>query len=182
MTSPRETISPMLIAFLPTMRRFALSLTRSQDAADDLVQAACERALTRADTFTPGTRFDAWTFRIIRNLWIDRMRSARSRPTEGLEDDDTVMGADGVKEVDSRLDLSDTARAIMQLPDDQREILTLVCVEGLSYAEAAAVAGVAVGTVMSRLSRARTRLAGLLEADGINGVESRSSATRGSRP
>jgi len=181
-TSPRETIAPMLIAFLPTMRRFALSLTRSVDAADDLVQAACERALSRADSFTPGTRFDAWMFRIIRNLWIDTVRSAQSRATDGLENEDTVMGADGLREADSRLDLSDTGRAILQLPDDQREVLTLVCIEGLSYADAASVTGVAVGTVMSRLSRARTRLASLLEAEGIKGAQDRSPAARGSRP
>ena len=75
----RDTIGPMLIAFLPTMRRFALSLTRAPDQADDLVQAACERALLSAESFQPGTRFDAWMFRIVRNLWIDRLRRVKTQ-------------------------------------------------------------------------------------------------------
>jgi RNA polymerase sigma-70 factor (ECF subfamily) len=173
----------MLIAFLPTLRRFALSLTRSADAADDLVQAACERALASADSFAPGTRFDAWMFRIVRNLWIDRVRKTKTQAADPYDDaNDTLMGEDGAQVADSRLELSDTARAILQLPDEQREILTLVCIEGLSYSEAAEVAGIAVGTVMSRLSRARTRLASILAEQGINVAEGRSSAKRGSRP
>jgi RNA polymerase sigma-70 factor (ECF subfamily) len=82
---------------------------------------------------------------------------------------------------DSRLELSDTARAILQLPDEQREVLTLVCIEGLSYAQAAEVMEVKIGTIMSRLARARTRLATLLEDKGINVADGRSSAQRGSR-
>lgn len=182
MSSSRETIGPMLIAFLPSMRRFALSITRSADAADDLVQAACERALASADGFAPGTRFDAWMFRIIRNLWIDKVRRTKTQASDPIEEGQEFIGEDGVRVAESRLELSDTAQAILQLPDEQREILTLVCVEGLSYAEAAAVAGVPVGTVMSRLARARTRLAAILAQQGINVTDGRSSAKRGSRP
>jgi len=180
-SAPRETISPLLVAFLPTARRFALSLTRSPDAADDLVQAACERALQSAAGFTPGTRFDAWMFRIIRNLWIDRIRRNRTNPAAPLEEGEEVMGTDGVAVAQSRLELSDTARAILRLSDEQREVLTLVCIEGLSYADAAGVMEVPVGTVMSRLARARTRLAALLEAKGIDVADGRSSSQRGSR-
>jgi RNA polymerase sigma-70 factor (ECF subfamily) len=169
----------MLIAFLPTMRRFALSLTRSGDQADDLVQAACERALLSAESFAPGTRFDAWMFRIIRNLWIDRLRRTKTQAAVPVEEADNLEGADGEDTAVARLELSDTAAAIMRLPDEQREVLTLVCIEGLSYGEAAAVIGVPIGTVMSRLSRARVRLAQLLEAKGITVAAPRSPAKRG---
>ncbi|MBJ3774775.1 RNA polymerase sigma factor [Acuticoccus mangrovi] len=171
----------MLIAFLPTMRRFALSLARQHDVADDLVQSACERALLNAGSFQPGTRFDAWMFRIIRNLWIDRIRRTNTQAAAPVEEADAVVGTDGVAVATSRLELSDTAQAIHQLPDEQREVLTLVCVEGLSYAEAAGVMGVPVGTVMSRLARARTKLAALLAEKGISVGAARSSPTRGSR-
>lgn len=175
----RDDVGPMLIAFLPTMRRFALSLTRSVDQADDLVQSACERALLSAESFAPGTRFDAWMFRIIRNLWIDRIRRTKTQAAVPVEEADTVEGGGGEDAAVSRLELSDTAAAIMRLPDEQREVLTLVCIEGLSYAEAASVIGVPVGTIMSRLSRARVKLAGMLEAKGITVAAPRSSATRG---
>ncbi len=177
--SARDVVGPLLIAFLPTMRRFALSLTRAPDQADDLVQAACERALLSADRFEPGTRFDAWMFRIIRNLWIDRIRRTRTQAAVPVEEADTVEGAEGEDAAVSRLALSDTAAAILRLPDDQREVLTLVCVEGLSYAEAAAVIGVPIGTVMSRLARARVKLAAMLEDQGISVAAPRSSAKRG---
>lgn len=182
MSASRDTIGPMLIAFLPSMRRFALSLTRSADEADDLVQAACERALASADSFTPGTRFDAWMFRIVRNLWIDRVRKRKTQASDPLDEAPEPVGDDGVAVAEGRLELSDTADAIMKLPDDQREILTLVCIEGLSYAEAASVAGVPVGTVMSRLARARTKLASILSEKGIDVTSGRSSAKRGPRP
>lgn len=181
MGGERDTMGPMLIAFLPTMRRFALSLTRSADAADDLVQAACERALVNAASFSPGSRFDAWMFRIIRNLWIDRLRRARTRAAVPVEEGEAVAGADGAALAEARLELSDTAAAILRLPDDQREVLTLVCVEGLSYAQAAEVMGTPVGTVMSRLARARVRLAALLQEKGIDVRAPRSSPVRESR-
>lgn len=175
----RDTIGPMLIAFLPTMRRFALSLTRSPPEADDLVQAACERALLSAASFEPGTRFDAWMFRILRNLWIDRIRRVRTQGAVPVEEADSLEGGDGEALAVARLELSDTAAAILRLPDEQREVLTLVCVEGLSYAEAAAVVGVPIGTIMSRLARARTKLAQMLSEQGIEVAAPRSSAKRG---
>ena len=152
MSQHRDHLGSLLIGALPALHRFALSLTRSPDLADDLVQSACERALQNADKFVPGTRVEAWLFRILRNLWIDRVRHAQSRgPTPGETD-----------ALFSRLGLSDTAKAILRLSDDQREVLILVCVEEMTYAEAAEVIGAPVGTVMSRLSRARARLAVLL--------------------
>jgi RNA polymerase sigma-70 factor (ECF subfamily) len=121
-------------------------------------------------------------FRIIRNLWIDRVRKTKTQATDPIEEGEEFVGTDGVQVAEARLELSDTAQAIMKLPDEQREVLTLVCIEGLSYAEAARVAGIPQGTVMSRLARGRERLAGLLAEKGIKVSEGRSPAKRGSKP
>jgi RNA polymerase sigma-70 factor, ECF subfamily len=160
-------IGPELVALLPRLRRFALALCRSPSLADDLVQGACERALANADKWTPGTRFDAWMFRILRNYWIDHLRRVRSEgmteeitaQEELLRDEHTGEGA-----VLSRLTLSEVQRAITNLPEDQREVLILVCVEDFAYREAAEVLGVPIGTVMSRLARARKRLVEMTQA------------------
>jgi len=155
-----------LVAFLPNLRRFAISLCRSRDVADDLVQAACERALANAASFQPGTRFDAWMFRILRNLWIDQMRRQK---TAGIPDDidarDDIVGVSGEREAVARLTLQSVSEAIGDLVPDQREVLLLVCVEELSYREAADVLDVPIGTVMSRLARARKTLAALTGID-----------------
>jgi RNA polymerase sigma-70 factor (ECF subfamily) len=150
-----------LVALLPRLRRFALSLTGQRDSADDLVQEACERALRSQDGFTPGTRFDSWMFRILRNLWLDshRRRAARGGTHETLDDAESIPGADGAAVTLSRLELRDAERALMRLPQEQREALVLTCIEDLTYAEAAAVLGVPPGTVMSRAARGRMALA-----------------------
>lgn len=149
-----------LVAFVPNLRRYALSLCRSPDLADDLVQSACERALAGRSGYQAGTRMDAWLLRILRNVWIDRFRKVRG---EGVvvEIDAAfdVVGEDGARTGESRLLLDAAGRAIMSLPDEQREVLLLVCVEELSYREAATMLDVPIGTVMSRLARARLRLA-----------------------
>jgi RNA polymerase sigma-70 factor, ECF subfamily len=152
-------IGQELVALLPRLRRFALVLCRSQSLADDLVQGACERALANAGSWTPGTKFDAWMFRILRNYWIDHLRRMR---TEGMMEDVSMqtqlIGDAGEGPILSRLVLSEVQRAIDNLPQEQQEVLVLVCAEDLSYREAAEVLGVPIGTVMSRLARARKRL------------------------
>lgn len=177
MNANPDRVEDRLIAFLPNLRRFAISLCRSRDAADDLVQAACERALANAANFEPGTRFDAWMFRILRNLWIDQVRRTR---TEGFREDVTaredLAGSSGERETEARLTLAAVSDAITRLPDDQREVVMLVCVEDLSYREAADVIGVPIGTIMSRLARARAKLA---EAAGIMHGSKRSGRERG---
>jgi RNA polymerase sigma-70 factor (ECF subfamily) len=154
-----------LVALLPRLRRFALVLCRSQPLADDLVQGACERALANAHSWTPGTRFDAWMFRILRNHWIDHLRRARA---EGMTEDVTsqtqLIGDPGEEPILSRIALAEVQRAIDSLPQEQREVLALVCGEDLTYREAAEVMNVPIGTVMSRLARARKRLVELTEA------------------
>jgi RNA polymerase sigma-70 factor (ECF subfamily) len=151
-------IGQELVALLPRLRRFALVLRRSQPLADDLVQGACERALANAGSWTPGTRFDAWMFRILRNHWIDHLRRTRAEGmTEDIATQTQLVGDPGEGPILSKLVLSEVQQAIDSLPQEQREVLVLVCAEDLSYREAADVLNVPIGTVMSRLARARKR-------------------------
>ena len=165
--------SDQLIAVLPRLRRFAAGLTRSASEADDLVQAACERALAREHQFQEGTRFDSWMFRIVQTIWIDQLRARDTRKEDGEIAEDRLGTDEPVRRVEARLALSEVRRAVSLLPPDQRATLMLVTVEGLSYKQAADVAGVPVGTIMSRLARARIALQQLLEA----GVGERRSAS-----
>ena len=158
--------SDQLIAVLPRLRRFARGLAGSAIEADDLVQAACERALARRHQFQEGTRFDSWMFRIVQTIWIDQIRARKVR-REDAELSDVRVGSDEpVRRLEARLSLGDVRRAVARLPTDQRAALLLVTVDGLSYKEAAAVVGVPVGTIMSRLARARVALQAQLEAGG----------------
>jgi RNA polymerase sigma-70 factor, ECF subfamily len=155
-----------LVAVLPRLRRFARGLAGAAAEADDLVQAACERALARQHQFEEGTRFDSWMFRIVQTIWIDRLR-ARDVRKEDAEVVEERFGSDApVRRIEARLALDEVRQAIERLPPEQRATLILVTVEGLSYKEAAAVAGVPVGTIMSRLARARVALQQHLDAGG----------------
>ena len=156
--------SDQLIAVLPRLRRFAAGLTRSATEADDLVQAACERALAREHQFQEGTRFDSWMFRIVQTIWIDQLRARDIRKEDGDIAEERLGSDEPVRRVEARLALSEVRQAVAKLPPDQRTTLMLVTVEGLSYRQAADVAGVPVGTIMSRLARARVALQQLLEA------------------
>lgn len=172
-------VQDQLVAFLPNLRRFAISLCRSREMADDLVQMACERALANEARFEPGTRFDAWMFRILRNLWIDETRKRRTAgPQEDISERDDIVGSSGERDADTRLMLKSVSQAIGRLVDEQREVLLLVCVEELSYRDAADVLGVPIGTVMSRLARARKNLG---EATGISEPAERSAVGKGTR-
>jgi RNA polymerase sigma-70 factor (ECF subfamily) len=153
-------LGTMLIDILPRLRRYALSLSRGGDMADELVQAACERALATRSELQSEHRFDAWMFRIVRNLWFDRLRRLKTRGEElDIDARDDLAAIDGEKLPERRMLLRRVAAAIDALPEDQREIMLLVCVEGLAYREAADVLEVPIGTVMSRLARARKRVA-----------------------
>lgn len=159
-----------LIALLPRLRRFAIGLTGSRDAADDLVQTGCLRALERWHQWTPGTRLDSWVFRILQTQWLDQKRTDSRRPT--VSDDEAmarITGEEGERRQEARDALHRVRREIAHLPDEQRVVLLLVTVEGLSYREAAGTLGVPVGTIMSRLARARKRIAGRLGGDGAGG-------------
>jgi len=156
--------SDQLIAVLPRLRRFAAGLTRSASEADDVVQAACERALAREHQFQEGTRFDSWMFRIVQTIWIDQLRARDTRKEDGDIAEDRLGTDEPVRRVEARLALAEVRRAVSLLPPDQRVTLMLVTVEGLSYKQAADVTGVPVGTIMSRLARARVALQQLLQA------------------
>jgi RNA polymerase sigma-70 factor (ECF subfamily) len=158
--------SDQLIAVLPRLRRFARGLTGSVVEADDLVQAACERALARREQFQEGTRFDSWMFRIVQTIWIDQLRSRRVRKEEVDVAEARIGSDEPVRRAEARLALDEVRHAVDRLPPDQRAALLLVTVEGLSYKEAAEVVQVPVGTIMSRLSRARLALQAQLEAGG----------------
>lgn len=150
-----------IAALLPRLRRFARGLARSAEEADDLVQGACERALRSIGSWQPGTRLDSWMFRIVHNLWIDTLRKRRIDLSVDLAETD-IPGEDGRRIVAGRLELADVRAAIARLPADQRDVLVLVCIEDASYREAAAILDVPIGTITSRLARARQALAAAL--------------------
>lgn len=149
-----------VVALLPNLRRFAISICRSRDTADDLVQITVERAFAARASFDPTTRLDAWLFRILRNAWYDMLRRTRTRGTEiDIADALDAPTVDGEKTVETALMLQSARTAIDRLPLDQREVILLICVEELSYKEAASVLDLPIGTVMSRLARARIAIA-----------------------
>ena len=143
---------------MPRLRRFGLALTGTAADADDLVQSACERALRRGDQLRDQARVDAWIYGIMRHLWIDEVRTRRVRRHDGLETAGDVAGADGEQLADQRMTLDAVRHVLGGMPAEQRSVLMLVCVDGLSYKEAAEVLGAPIGTVMSRLSRGRQEL------------------------
>ena len=158
----RDDMRTALVGLLPRMRRFGIALTGSVTDADELVQDACERAIRRADQLRDGSRLDAWLYGIMRNRWTDEVRWRRIRRHDGLEAAEATMGEDGERSADARMTLEAVRRALATLPTEQRVVLVLVCVDGLSYKETADVLGIAIGTVMSRLARGRKELHGAL--------------------
>ena len=155
---PNARFGEQLIAVLPRLRRFARGLAGTAAEADDLVQAACERALARAHQFQEGTRFDSWMFRIVQTIWIDQLRARDVRKEDSGVAEERLGSDAPVRRIEARLALAEVRQAVERLPPEQRAVLMLVTVEGLSYKEAAEVAGVPVGTIMSRLARARVAL------------------------
>jgi len=160
MVNSATEVRTQLAALLPRLRRFGRTLARSREDADDLVQMALEKALTRIDQWTPGTRLDSWMFRIMQTTWIDELRARERRGQTFVpeEEGEHVAGDTG----DSQIDSLAVRAAVARLNDDQRVVVGLVLVEGLSYQEAAEVLGVPVGTLTSRLSRARDALQTML--------------------
>lgn len=148
-----------LVALLPRLRRFARALTRNRDEADDLVQTALERALRNLDGWQHGTRLDAWMFRIMKNSWIDevRSRSVRTR-VFAPEEEGALVGADGAAAMETMLEAKAVREAMELLPEDQRLAVALVLVEGFSYREAADMLDVPIGTLTSRLARGRAAI------------------------
>jgi len=153
-----------ILAAVPNLRAFAISLSGNTDRADDLVQETLLRAIANIDSFQPGTNMSAWMFTILRNLFRSEYRKRRRE----VEDTDGSY-AESLKshpEQNSRLEFQEFRAALAKLPPDQREALILVGASGFSYEEAAAICECAVGTIKSRVNRARTRLADLLAIEG----------------
>lgn len=149
-------VRTQIAALLPRLRRFGRTLAHSREDADDLVQMAVEKALTRTDQWTPGTRLDSWMFRIMQTTWIDELRARERRAQTFLPEE---AGEHlGHAPHDAQLDAIAVRRAVARLGDDQRAVVGLVLVEGLAYQEAAEVLGIPVGTLTSRLARAREAL------------------------
>jgi RNA polymerase sigma-70 factor (ECF subfamily) len=149
-----------IAALLPRMRRFARALTFHREDADDLVQIAMERALGRSEQWEPGTRLDSWLFRIIKNAWIDEVRSRTRRAALfAPEEEGEHVGDDTAQAHQQRLALQ---KAISLLSEEHRLVVGLVLVDGLPYKEAADVLEIPVGTLTSRLARARDALQQLL--------------------
>ena len=156
-------IQQSIVAHIPALRRYARALTGDVWAADDLVQDTLERACSRWRLWLAGTDLRKWLFTLMHNLFINQVRQGLTRaqlvPTVDLED-----VADELRAPDASLNLAiDLQRCLLRLPDEQRAVLLLVTMEEMSYEDVAKVMGVAVGTVMSRLSRARGRMRELLD-------------------
>ena len=162
-TVPPEARDAML-ATIPSLRAFAISLTSNRDAADDLVQDTILRAWKNIDRFEWGTNLNAWLFTILRNIFYSQCRRAKHE----IEDPDGSYAARlrAPPEQHAKCDVQDMLKALAELPLEQREALILVAAEGLSYEEAAHICGAATGTIKSRVSRGRVRLAELLAIRG----------------
>lgn len=152
-----------LLAVLPRLRRFAHSLSRNAADADDLCQRALEKALNARAQWEPGTRMDSWMYRIMRNSWIDTIR-ARARAAETFvgEAAGAAVAGDTAATVEAGVVRGEIAAAMNTLPDEQREAVALVLVEGMAYKDAAAVLDIPMGTLTSRLGRGRQALMSLL--------------------
>jgi RNA polymerase sigma-70 factor (ECF subfamily) len=168
---PAETIQRQMIALLPRLRRFATSLTGNLSDADDLVQDTVERALKNLHRWQEGTRLDSWMYRIAQNLWIDNVRSRRLRPTVDGDPPETAVAFDGARAMEAKLTFADTCRALAALPEEQRVVVALVLIEGQSYREAADILDLPMGTVTSRLARAREALSRSVFGESVRPTE-----------
>jgi RNA polymerase sigma factor (sigma-70 family) len=159
-----EDLLVQIEAEIPALRRYARVLLRDADAADDLVQDCLVRALSRLHLWRRPGNLRSWLFTILRRIELNQKRSvARRPPPLPLGDDDEPSVA---SEQISRIEAAEALEAFARLPQEQREVLFLVVVEGLRYREAAALLDISIGTVMSRLARGRERLRELVDAPG----------------
>jgi RNA polymerase sigma-70 factor, ECF subfamily len=153
-----------LAAALPAITRFALVLTRSRSDSDDLVQMTCERALCRSAQWQPDTRLESWLFRIMHSIWINELRYRRVRDSHRTNPDPIITVRDGEQDSETKLELRRVEDRVLRLPETERLVLLLVCVQGFTYRETAEVLSIPIGTVMSRLARARLHLSESLES------------------
>ena len=165
---PSPDFKGLLMKELPSLRAFGMSLCRHKDVADDLVQETLIKAWAAHDKFAAGTNIRAWLFTILRNTYFGDLRKRRRE----VADSDGAYAARLTTPADqmAHMDFSDFQAALAKLPADQREVLILVGASGFSYEEAAAISGVAVGTVKSRVSRAREKLAATLSIASVGDI------------
>lgn len=157
-----------LAAVWPRLRRFAHALARHPADADDLAQMTAEKAFKSFGQFEVGTNFDRWLFRICRTCWIDTIRSRQRRAAhEAAPEAAETVGFDPTPGLEASLDLATAMTAMQRLPEEQREVVALILIEGFGYREAAEILGQPIGTVSSRLARGRQALLALL-GEGID--------------
>jgi RNA polymerase sigma-70 factor (ECF subfamily) len=159
-----DSVRQEILGAVPGLRAFAISLCGNVDRADDLVQEALLRALANIHSFQPGTNMSAWLFTILRNHFRSEYRKRRREVEDA--DGHYAEGLTSHPEQQGHLELTEFRTALNKLPDEQREALILVGASGFSYEEAAEICGCAIGTVKSRVNRARTRLAELMSIQG----------------
>ena len=161
--TPRISFEDELTALLPRLRRFAHGLSRSPSDADDLTQMTIERALRARAQWEAGTRLDSWLYKIMRNLWIDTVRSrGRKERVEAPAQEAELLGHDPRNGIEAGIDLRRMMAAMDELPGEQREVVALILIEGFGYRETAELLGLPIGTVSSRLVRGRTALLALV--------------------
>ena len=161
--TPFVSFEDELTGLLPRLRRFAHGLSRNSADADDLTQMTIERALRSKAQWQPGSRLDRWLYKIMRNLWIDTVRSrGRKDKLEAPPDEAEMLGHDPRAGIEASIDLQRVMIAMDQLPGEQREVIALILIEGFGYREAAELLDLPIGTVSSRLVRGRTALLALL--------------------
>jgi len=161
--TPSVSFEDELTGLLPRLRRFAHGLSRNSADADDLTQMTIERALRSKAQWQPGSRLDSWLYTIMRNLWIDTVRSrGRKDKLEAPPDEAEMLGHDPRAGIEASIDLQRVMIAMDQLPGEQREVIALILIEGFGYREAAELLDLPIGTVSSRLVRGRTALLALV--------------------
>ena len=168
--------SQPIVAQIPALRRYARALTGDAWAADDLVQDTLERACSKWRLWAAGSDLRAWLFTVMHNLFANQVRRS-SRPTQGSTLDIDEVEHELMAPDAGLAQTLDLQRCLLCLPADQRAVLLLVSVEDMSYAEVAKITGVPIGTVMSRLSRARTRLQALMDAPAQSSGQKAASGT-----
>lgn len=178
MNDTEHDIRQAMVSLLPRLRRFAYGLTGSLEEADELVQATYLRALSRLDQWQLGTRLDSWLYRIaqsirLNNLQAEKVRGSSYEPV----DPDTQISSDGAHTAETLITLTEVRHFIAQLPEEQRVVLLLITVEGLSYKEAAETLDLPIGTITSRLSRARLTLNNFIHK-GADGQQALSTVSR----
>ncbi len=152
-----------IVELIPRLRRYARALAGDRARADDLVQDTLERAWNKLHLWRPGSDLRAWLFTVMHNVYVNQVRASRDHAT--LDDEGAEMAVAAAQ--GSGLEIRDLERALALLPPEQREVLLLVALEDMSYAEVAGTLGIPIGTVMSRLSRAREKLRGLMHGIAV---------------